>query len=241
MPDYPKSFPSNDLGQLDCPSGPIDNLGEIQTDPFGRLLVLGGRGRAAAWKIAGKSPLDDDVNNNQWFDDTSDGPVSATIVFEDGGQAMAAHGAWVTATDPSFAPQILNVVSMWDDVYDVWVRELELAPDIFLRRPKSPTRPTSPLSATGLLPSSKARASSDRLPISARPASPHGCRPTGANYGNDRSRADVAGRPVRSLQGSVAGSVEKHHLDASLRISFDLNESLLALQENSTAFLQQWE
>ena len=131
MPDYLKSFPSNDLGQLDCPSGPIDNLGEIQTDCFGRLLVLGGRGRAAAWKIAGKSPLDDDVNNNQWFDDTSDGPVSATIVFEDGSRATA-HGAWVTATDPSFAPQILNVVSMWDDVYDVWVSSaFELAPDIF--------------------------------------------------------------------------------------------------------------
>ncbi|QAU45676.1 LodA/GoxA family CTQ-dependent oxidase [Bradyrhizobium guangzhouense] len=130
MPDYPKSFPSNGLGPLDCPSGPIDSLGEIQTDSFGRLLVLGGRGPAVAWKIAGKSPLDDDVNNNQWFDDTSDGPVSATIVFEDGGRA-AAHGAWVSATDPSFAPQILNVVSMWDDVYDVWVRQLELAPDIF--------------------------------------------------------------------------------------------------------------
>lgn len=130
LPDYPKSFPSSDLGQLDCPSGPIDSLGEIQTDSCGRLLVLGGRGRAVAWKIAGKSPLDDDVNNNQWFDDTSDGPVSATVVFEDGTR-MAAHGAWVTATDPSFAPQILNVVSMWDDVYDIWVRQLALAPDIF--------------------------------------------------------------------------------------------------------------
>ncbi|UFZ08017.1 LodA/GoxA family CTQ-dependent oxidase [Bradyrhizobium ontarionense] len=130
MPDYPKSFPSSELGQLDCPSGPIDSLGEIETDSCGRLLVLGGRGRAVAWKIEGKSPLDDDVNNNQWFDDTSDGPVSATIVFEKGEPATA-HGAWVTATDPSFAPQTLNVVSMWDDVYDVWVRQLALAPDLF--------------------------------------------------------------------------------------------------------------
>lgn len=130
MPHYPKSFPSDRLGQLDCPSGPIDSLGEIQTDPSGRLLVVGGRGRAVAWKVAGKSPLDDDVNNDQWFDDTSDGPVGATIIFDDGSRASA-HGAWVTTTDPSFAPQILNVVSMWDDVYDVWVRQLELAPDIF--------------------------------------------------------------------------------------------------------------
>ncbi|SDT08316.1 LodA/GoxA family CTQ-dependent oxidase [Bradyrhizobium canariense] len=130
IPHYPKSFPCDELGQIESPSGLIDSLGELRTDSFGRLLVLGGRGRAVAWKIAGKSPLDDDVNNDQWFDDTSDGPVSATIVFDDGTRESA-HGAWVTTTDPSFAPQILNVVSMWDDVYDVWVRQLELAPEIF--------------------------------------------------------------------------------------------------------------
>src|SRR5208283_3194414 len=69
---------------------------------------------------------------NQWFDDTSDGPVSAAIVFTDG-TCAAAHEAWVATTDPSYAPQILNVVSLWDDIYDCWVREptLALAPDIF--------------------------------------------------------------------------------------------------------------
>ena len=136
IPAYPMSFPSNALGPLDCPSGPIDTLGELRTDEFGRLLVLGGRGRAVAWKIDGESPLAQDVNNDQWFDDTSDGPVNATLIFDDGSRA-AAHGAWVTTTDPSFAPQILNVVSMWDDVYDVWVREMDLAPDMFDSATKS--------------------------------------------------------------------------------------------------------
>src|SRR6185369_17382258 len=68
--------------------------------------------------------------NDQWFDDSSDGPVSAEILFDDGSRASA-QGAWVTATDPSFAPQILNVVSLWDDLYDCWVRDLGLAPDIY--------------------------------------------------------------------------------------------------------------
>ena len=40
-------------------------------------------------------------------------------------------GAWVTATDPAFAPQILNVVSLWDDIYDTWVRHLNLAPALY--------------------------------------------------------------------------------------------------------------
>src|SRR6185436_13202373 len=58
------------------------------------------------------------------------GPVCAVVVFTDGTRA-AASGAWVTTTDPSYAPQILNVVSLWDDIYDCWVRELQFAPDVF--------------------------------------------------------------------------------------------------------------
>lgn len=131
LPDYPKSFPDDSFGQMDAPSGAIDTLGELLTDAGGRLLVLGGYGKAAGWHIDGQAPtLDDDVNNDQWFDDTGDGPVSARIVFDDGSGAEA-QGAWVTATDPAFAPQILNVVSLWDDIYDTWVRDLGLAPDLY--------------------------------------------------------------------------------------------------------------
>ncbi|HKS99305.1 MAG TPA: LodA/GoxA family CTQ-dependent oxidase [Rugosimonospora sp.] len=130
LKNYPASFPGDSFAQLDCPAGAIDTLGELQTDDKGRLHVLGGYGRACGWKVDGAAPLPDDVNNDQWFDDTSDGPVYATLVFDDKSRATV-QGAWVTTTDPSFAPQILNVVSLWDDVYDVWVRELGLAPDIY--------------------------------------------------------------------------------------------------------------
>ncbi len=128
---YPTSFPADSFPALDAPSGPIDTLGEIRTDDRGRLLVLGGNGRAAGWRLGGRpAPLGQDVNNDQWFDDTSDGPVSATIVFTDGTRAEV-HGAWVTTTDPAYAPQILNSVSLWDDVYDSWVRQLRLAPAVY--------------------------------------------------------------------------------------------------------------
>lgn len=130
LPDYPKSFPQDSFEHLDCPAGPIDTLGELSTDDSGRLLVLGGYGRAVGRRVNGPAPLTDNVNNNQWFDDTSDGPVSATLVFDDGSRQVV-HGAWVTTTDPGYAPQILNVVSLWDDVYDCWVRELDLAPKIY--------------------------------------------------------------------------------------------------------------
>jgi hypothetical protein len=130
LPAYPKAFPADAFPSLDAPSGVIDTLGELITDAKGRLLVLGGYGRAVGWKINGSAPVGEDVNNNQWFDDTSDGPVSATVFFDDGSREEC-QGAWVTTTDPSYAPQILNVVTCWDDIYDCWVRNLGLAPQIY--------------------------------------------------------------------------------------------------------------
>ena len=133
---YPKSFPADltlpdgSAPTFDIPSGPIECLGDLRTEPSGRLIVAGGLGRAVGWKLDGKAPLDNDTDNNQWFDDTADGPVTATLVFEDGHTAEA-QGAWVTVTDPSYAPQILNMVSAWDDVYDCWVRDLALQPDLY--------------------------------------------------------------------------------------------------------------
>ncbi len=129
--DYPKSFPDEKKlggGPLFCPAGPIDTLGELRTDAQGRLLVLGGYGRACGW---GKHELPFDVNNDEWFDDASDGPVSAVLVLEDDSAQPVQAGAWVVTTDPSYAPQIPNVVSLWDDIYDTWVRNLGLAPDLF--------------------------------------------------------------------------------------------------------------
>jgi hypothetical protein len=128
--NYPKSFPS--FPNLYCPVGPIDTLGELRTDRQGRLLVLGGYGRACGWGDEAKPPaLNGDVNNDNWFDDASDGPVSAVLVLDDGSVQPVQVGAWVTATDPGYAPQTLNIVSLWDDMYDAWVRNLALAPAIY--------------------------------------------------------------------------------------------------------------
>src|SRR5471030_1220411 len=67
LDNYPKSFPSDSFPALYCPTGSIDTLGELRTDGQGRLLVLGGYGRACGWG-APQSPLPDDVNNDNWFD-----------------------------------------------------------------------------------------------------------------------------------------------------------------------------
>jgi len=134
LPSYPKSFPQDSFAELFCPTGDVDTLGELRTDERGRLLVVGAYGRACAWYKDGKpSPLDQDVNNDGWFDDTADGPVNAALVFDDGSVAEVA-GAWVVSTDPGYAPQIVNAVTLWDDIYDTWIRKLRLQPEIFDRR-----------------------------------------------------------------------------------------------------------
>ena len=133
LPDYPKSFPSDHFAIYPPGVEAIDSLGTLATDQGGRLMVAGGFGRANS--INGEAPaygFNDPVNNDDWFDDTGDGPVTAVLVFEDGSTADAGH-AWVVSTDPSYAPQIPNVVSLWDDIYDSWVRKLELRPDLFTK------------------------------------------------------------------------------------------------------------
>ncbi|MGZ3460790.1 MAG: LodA/GoxA family CTQ-dependent oxidase [Archangium sp.] len=130
---YPVHFPPN----LRTPSEQslsearmiqIQTLGEALTDADGRLLVLGGRGHAGTTKPEMKLPSF--ANNDGWFDDTSDGPVQATIVFEDG-TTIKASPAWVITGPPAYAPQILNIVTLYDTLYDTFVREAELRPDIF--------------------------------------------------------------------------------------------------------------
>jgi hypothetical protein len=62
---YPKSFPDESFPDMDAPSGAIDTLGELTTDAQGRLLVLGGYGRAAGWRVNKEvQKLIWDVNNN---------------------------------------------------------------------------------------------------------------------------------------------------------------------------------
>ncbi|SHO66620.1 hypothetical protein SAMN02745172_03279 [Pseudoxanthobacter soli DSM 19599] len=131
--DYPKSFPADHF-TLDVPLRPIDSLGDIRIEAeTGRLIFAPGFGNTVGIMVDGKVPSLEGspifIEHDQWFDDVSDGPVDATLVFEDGSVETVA-GAWALAGAPGFAPQVRNVVTVWDDVYDVFVRELGLVPEL---------------------------------------------------------------------------------------------------------------
>ena len=98
-------------------------LGEIRTDEAGRLLVLGGTGKSASPSGAPVfNPADVNSFNNadDWYDDTSDGPVTATVSIN--GTAIPVEGAWVVVAPPNYAPNIISWRTLYDLLTDVYVR-----------------------------------------------------------------------------------------------------------------------
>ncbi|PRF98431.1 hypothetical protein C6Q14_25095 [Burkholderia ambifaria] len=136
VPRYPMSFPASNVASLPPASGctPITTLGAMTTEPNGRLLVLGAAGLACGFDADGRAtadaPLVQDVDNDNWLDDTGDGPVTAWIVFSDGSVRAADSSAWVVSTDPSYAPQTRNAVTLWDEILTTWIETFQLRPDI---------------------------------------------------------------------------------------------------------------
>ena len=91
-------------------------LGEVSTDTLGRLEVVGGFGVARTFSGAG---LGDFADNDGWHDDTSDGPVEATVHFLGGRHDQAVDKpAWVICCQPDFAPGIGNIVTLHDALVD---------------------------------------------------------------------------------------------------------------------------
>jgi hypothetical protein len=90
-------------------------LGELRTDDHGRLLVLGGYGKSGPGLAVLSAATF--ANNDLWQDDTSDGPVEATVRI--GNQVLQATGAWTVVAPPNFAPGIQSVVTMYDVLFEV--------------------------------------------------------------------------------------------------------------------------
>ena len=145
VPSYPKSFPS-DFNTLYEPLGPLTSLGDLRVDDKGGLVVAGGYAKTAAVSQDGKpvDPMNQATENGLWYDDAADGPVNAVVVFDDHSTATV-QGGWYVTGDPGYAPQTRNIISSWDDVYDVWVRELALVPALYANgRFQATYRPSFP-------------------------------------------------------------------------------------------------
>lgn len=92
-------------------------LGELRTDAEGRLLFLGGKGDATAFR-PNMQPITF-ANNSGWHDDLCDGPVRARVTFPDEDPIDAEPG-YVTVTPPNYAPGLFGLMTMDDAVREVF-------------------------------------------------------------------------------------------------------------------------
>ena len=93
-------------------------LGEARTDGEGRLIVIGGAGHSASASGAEATTF---ANNDGWYDDTSDGPVRATVRI--GGRELVAEPAMVAVTPPNYGQGLHGPVTMYDVVYDLFLHQ----------------------------------------------------------------------------------------------------------------------
>lgn len=91
-------------------------LGEMTTDSEGRLVMLGGHGKSA--NISGEQAVTFG-NNDGWYDDTSDGPITADVTVD--GAVLPVKPSWVVCAPPDYAPMQKSVRTMWDLMYDIAV------------------------------------------------------------------------------------------------------------------------
>ncbi|MEM7257437.1 MAG: LodA/GoxA family CTQ-dependent oxidase, partial [Pseudomonadota bacterium] len=140
-PAYPQTFPPADIQP-----NVIDTLGELianKQEDHPRLLVLGGRGHSGSKHTPVISSF---VNNDGWFDDISDGPVSAEILFDyeydayhgNKKETVKAQGkmqvqvpAWVVVGYPRFVPEMPDMITLDEVLYDLSIRNFQYRPEIF--------------------------------------------------------------------------------------------------------------
>jgi L-lysine 6-oxidase len=93
-------------------------------DTQGRLIVPGAFGKAG-----GDNAITSFAGADSWHDDISDGPVQCKLTLADG--SVQELKARVIVGSPKFAPELVNIVTLDDIVFDVGVRYHNLAPNMY--------------------------------------------------------------------------------------------------------------
>jgi len=117
-------------------------LGELRVDGHGRLLVLGGFGKSGSTKPdnpigADPNSVDSWANNDYWYDDISDGPITAMVRLPPGPDGTAREipitdpksAAWVVVAPPKFAVGVYPIVTLYDVIREVAIDEGWIADD----------------------------------------------------------------------------------------------------------------
>jgi L-lysine 6-oxidase len=110
----------------DDPRAPyeVNTLGEVRMGANGECLVFGGFGHAGGTQAIGTY-----TGANSWYDDTSDGPVRCKLTLKSG--EVHELTAWALIGSPKYAPELVNIVTLDDLMFDVGVRFQNMLPALF--------------------------------------------------------------------------------------------------------------
>lgn len=105
-----------------APASKAVSLGSLFSEPdTGRLLVFGGDGTSEGLDADGKfsslPKLKSWGDNDNWYDNTADGWVTATVTFTDGSTATLSQPeqrAWVLCVAPRYTPVFNQFTSLYD-------------------------------------------------------------------------------------------------------------------------------
>jgi hypothetical protein len=95
-------------------------LGAISMEEgSGRLLFFAAKGQAGT--TIADAGINDAANNDTWYDDTCDGPVTATVKIHghDAHDPLEVTSAWIISAPPDYSPGIRSIVTLYDVVYEV--------------------------------------------------------------------------------------------------------------------------
>ncbi|MFB7631167.1 LodA/GoxA family CTQ-dependent oxidase [Streptomyces sp. NPDC056149] len=98
-------------------------LGAAHVDGDGRLVVAGGDGASGSYTDP-PGEITGVANNDTWYDNTSDGPITAQVTL--GGVTISATPAWVVVGPPHYAPGVKTIRTVYDLLYDVFATEKTL-------------------------------------------------------------------------------------------------------------------
>ncbi|AJC61284.1 LodA/GoxA family CTQ-dependent oxidase [Streptomyces sp. 769] len=118
--EAPRKQPCTLAGEI---MGRQVTLGQAYAASDGRLLVAGGDGTSASWDEE-HHPISGVANNDTWYDNVSDGPITAEVTI--GGVTRTASPAWVVVGPPHYAPGVKTIRTLYDLLYDVFVTEQTL-------------------------------------------------------------------------------------------------------------------
>lgn len=125
------SFPSKFYEGIRRSPYNVETLGDLMMSSKGRLVVLGGFGHAG-----GTEPIDTYTGQDTWFDDISDGPVYCTLRLKGRAEPITLT-AWALVGSPKYAPELRNIVTLDDVMFDVGVRYMNLVPSLYDSATKS--------------------------------------------------------------------------------------------------------